>query len=121
MLGVSETRLVHGEVILPQAGVAAGPADVIIQVEDISRADAPSVVVGEQRKSDILLRPGDVLSFAVEIPAEIVDARHHCSVRAHFSRSKSGEIAAGDLLSTQTYPVLTRGYGDAVRVSVKPV
>ncbi len=118
---MSNTRAIHGEVILPTSGVNAGPADVIVQVEDISRADAPSIVVGEERKSGVWVKPGDVLPFTIEIPAANVNNAHNYSVRAHISRSKSRDVEAGDLLSTQTYPVLTRGYGDTVRVKVRPV
>jgi len=43
------------------------------------------------------------------------------SVSVHIDVSGSGEIERGDLISTQIYPVLTRGHGDEARVQVKRV
>ena len=115
------SHAVRGEVVLPSAGIAAGTAEVTIQVEDVSRADAPSIVIGEQRMSGVAVGAGGVLPFTIEIPAGLVDGRRNYSVRAHISRSGSNEVSVGDLVSTQSYPVLTRGFGDRVRIVVKPV
>ena len=111
---------VSGEVILP-AEVPADRADVIVQVEDVSRADAPSVVVGEKRLPRVALRPGAKLPFEVEIPEGALDESHSYSVRAHVDVSGSGEVETNDLVTTQSYPVLTRGHGDSVKLQVKKV
>ncbi len=113
--------IVRGEIVLPATGAPATAANVIVRVEDISRADAPTVIVGEQRQSDVSLSPGTALPFAVEIPGERVDSRRMYSVSVHIDVSGSGEIERGDLISTQIYPVLTRGHGDEARVQVKRV
>jgi len=118
---VENTRTVRGQIALPSIGLPTKAAQVIVQVEDISRADAPSTVVGEERLRDVRLGSETVLPFAVRLPAGLVDERHSYSVRVHIDVSGSGNVSAGDLLSTQTYPVLTRGYGDEVRIQVKPV
>jgi hypothetical protein len=67
------------------------------------------------------LRGGAVLPFVVEIPAELVDDHHNYSVRVHVDVSGSGEVNVGDLVSTQTYPVLTHGLGNEARINVKSV
>ena len=121
MGGVKRTHVVRGEITLPSADLPAETADVIVQVEDVSRADAPSLVIGEQRQSGVSLRPGAVLPFAVEIPAEIVDERRNYAVSVHIDLSGSGQVEVGDLVSTQTYPVLTRGYGNEVWIKVTRV
>lgn len=113
--------MVRGEIVLPSTGVGATSADVIVQVEDISRADAPSIVVGEQRQRGVSLHEGAVLPFVVEIPAGLIDGRRSYSVRVHVDVSGSGAVRAGDLVSTQTYPVLTRGHGAEARITVRPV
>jgi uncharacterized lipoprotein YbaY len=118
---VGKSRTVQGEIVLPAAGVSPGPADVIVFVEDVSRADAPSVVIGEQRQNGVLLRPGLRFPFAVQIPNELIDERNLYSVRAHVDKSGSGEVKTGDFVSTQTYPVLTRGYGTSVTINVRRV
>lgn len=116
-----KTRTVQGEIILPGNDLPAETADVIVQVEDVSRADAPSVVIAEQRQSGVSLRGGAVLPFVVEVPAERVDERNSYSVRVHVDVSTPGEVNVGDLVSTQSHPVLTRGHGDRVQVNVKLV
>ncbi len=121
MSDTEETRTVRGEIILPSANLPAEIADLIVQVEDVSRADAPSVVIAEQRQPGIYLRGGAVLPFVVEVPEELVDERNSHSVRVHVDVSGSGEIEVGDLVSTQSYPVLTRGRGNEARINVKLV
>ena len=115
-----QKRIVQGEIDLP-SDVPGGPADVVVEVEDISRSDAPSQVVAAQRLRRSHLQPGGVLPFKVEVPADRVDERRLYSVRVHVDRSGSGEVEKGDLISTQTYPVLTRGHGNEARVKVRSV
>jgi putative lipoprotein len=121
MSDVEETNTVRGQIVLPNVEFQAGTADLIVQVEDVSRADAPSVVVGEQRISRVPLRAGAVLPFAVAIPAGLVDPNRSYSVRAHLDVSGSGKVDVGDLITTQSYPVLTKGYGNETKVTVKRV
>ncbi|MGH8587077.1 MAG: YbaY family lipoprotein [Gammaproteobacteria bacterium] len=116
-----ESRSVRGEIVLPTSELPAKPVDVVIQVEDVSRADAPSTVISQQRQEGVSLRPGGVLPFAVEVPADLVDERRSYSLRVHIDVSGSGEVETGDLVSTESYPVLTRGHGTQSRVRVKRV
>ncbi|MCI0636571.1 MAG: YbaY family lipoprotein [Actinobacteria bacterium] len=118
---MESTWVVRGEVVLPQVTLPAEAAELVVQVEDVSRADAPSIVVGEQRLLGVQLYGGAVLPFEIEVPAGLVDERHSYSVRAHVDISGSGEVDVGDLVSTQSYPVLTRGYGDEAVVEVRLV
>jgi putative lipoprotein len=116
-----KTQTVRGEIILPSADLPSESADLIVQVEDVSRADAPSVVIAEQRQSGISLRDGAVLPFVVEVPAELVDEHHNYSVRVHVDVSGSGEVNVGDLVSTQSYSVLTGARGNEAQINVKRV
>jgi putative lipoprotein len=116
-----KARTIRGVIILPNDDLSAETADLIVQVEDVSRADAPSVVIGEQRQSGVSLRAGAVLPFAIEVPAGLIDERHSYSVRVHINVSGSGEVDVGDLVSTQSYPVLTRGHGNEPRIKVTRV
>lgn len=117
----ADTRTVSGEIVLPTSGVSPVSALVIVQVEDISRADRPSTVVGEQRQQGVRLRAGAVLPFSVDIATRLIDERHSYSVRVHVSMSASDRVEPGDFVSTQTYPVLTRGHGTVVRIVVRRV
>ena len=118
---MSDTRVVHGEVTLPAEAEPVDAAEVVIQVEDVSRADAPSVVVAEQRLHGVSLQPGEALPFDVEVPGERIDPSSHYSVRVHVDVSGSGDVERGDFVSTRSYPVLTRGNGDEVIAEVQRV
>ena len=118
---MSEKNTIRGQVVLPNVQLPNQTADLIVQVEDVSRADAPSQVVGEQRVSGVPVQAGQVLPFAIEVPAEHIDPRNSYSVRVHVDMTGSGKIEPGDLISTQSYPVLTRGYGNEANVTVKKV
>ena len=115
------TRTVRGEIVLPEGVPADEPAYIRVQVEDVSRADAPSEVIGEWRRD--VDRLGDLrfVPFEVTVPTERIDERRLYSVRAHVAFRATGEIADGDFLSMQSYPVLTRGYGHDARVQVRRV
>jgi putative lipoprotein len=118
---MSETRIVHGEIVLPAIDLPDVAAKVLVQVEDVSRADAPSSVVGEQELKGVKLQKGAVLPFTITLPAEAIDERNSYSVRAHVDLTGSGKVEVGDLVSTQSHPVLTRGSGNEAVVPVKRV
>jgi uncharacterized lipoprotein YbaY len=118
---MSEVYAVRGQITLPNADLPPQAAVLVVQVEDVSRADAPSTVVGEQRYTNVPLRSGASIPFALEIPKELIDQQRSYSVRVHFDISGSGQVKAGDLISTQSCPVLTRGYPDVVAIPVKRV
>lgn len=121
MSTVEGTTTVRGQVVLPGVELAGETADFIIQVEDVSRADAPSTVVGEQRIPRVALKSGMALPFTVEIPADRIIPNHNYSVRVHVDLSGSGKVEKADLITMQSYPVLTQGHGNEVNVSVKQV
>ena len=117
---MAETSTVRGQVVLPNVELPNQTADLIVQVEDVSRADAPSQVVGEQRVSGVAVRAGQVLPFEIEIPGQ-VDPNRSYSVRAHVDMTGSGKVETGDFITVQSYPVLTQGYGNEANVTVKRI
>ncbi len=90
-----------------------------VSVEDSTLADESSVVVGETILEDV--------STGSEAVAEVevgdVDAGAELTVRVHVSapRGASRSLEVGDLVSTQSHPVLTHGYGDTVVVPLRRV
>jgi uncharacterized lipoprotein YbaY len=99
----------------------AKAAQVIVQVEDVSRADAPSIVVSEHRQARVPISQGGRVPFEVHVPAERIDERNSYSVSAHIDVNGSGQIQRGDLITMRTHPVLTHGYPEQVDVEVRPV
>lgn len=84
-----------------------------VTVEDVSLADAPAGVIGR-----LAFMPAGQVPIRFEVPydASAVKERHSYSVRATIRRD-------GRLLytTTQIYPVLTRGAGNAVEVELRKV
>lgn len=115
------SRVVRGHVVLAPDVPESVAGTMIVVVEDISRADAPSEVVGQQRQTGVTLEPGAAVPFTIEIPSGRIDERHSYSVRAHLDVSGTGEIDRGDFISVQTFPVLTRGRGSEARIEVRLV
>jgi uncharacterized lipoprotein YbaY len=115
----SPKRTVRGEIVLPATDVPAAASTVVVRVEDISRADAPSTIVGEQRIDHADL--SRAIPFTIDVPADLVDERALYSVHAHVDISGSGDVEVGDFVSTQTHPALTRGAEDVVVVPVRKV
>jgi uncharacterized lipoprotein YbaY len=115
------SRAVHGEIELPSDAPVFTPAHVLVELEDISRADSPSHVVKRLKFVTGTLRGRDLIPFAMEVPAEALNERNVYSVRVHVDVNGSGTVDRGDYITMQTYPVLTRGHGDKVRVVVRRV
>ncbi|MDV7142806.1 YbaY family lipoprotein [Tropicimonas sp. TH_r6] len=93
----------------------AMPPDAVltVEVQDVSRADAPAEVIAHQT----IASPGNPpYAFAFDFDPETIDPAHSYSMRATMHQD-------GKLLMTtdQAYPVLTRGAGDSVEMVMKMV
>ncbi|MFG3516996.1 MULTISPECIES: YbaY family lipoprotein [Streptomyces] len=99
------TGTVTGLVALPPDAPAGRAASLLVEVRDVSRADAPSTVVGAQVQTDVQLSPGGRVPFSVEVPGLDPSARY--GLRVHVDRSGSGTVESGDLLSTRAVLVRT--------------
>lgn len=93
-------------------------ATVRVRVHDVSSADEEPAVAGEQVLPRAPLRAG-ALPFEVQV--DQVDPRGRYSVHVHVDLDGSGRVSEGDLLSTRSAPVLTRGAPDVVTVEVTRV
>lgn len=94
---------VSGTVAFQQLAEPAPGAILIVQIQDISRADAPAVVVGEQT----IPKPEAVpVPFAVTYDPAAIDESHEYIVHARV------EDESGNLLYTtmQNYAVITFGH-----------
>jgi putative lipoprotein len=88
----SAARQVTGEVVLPADTDASATADLVVQVEDVSRADAPSTVIAEHRTRGVSLQSGASIPFSLEVSTERVSEGNRYSVRVHIDVSGSGEV-----------------------------
>ncbi|WP_405577665.1 YbaY family lipoprotein [Streptomyces sp. NBC_01092] len=99
------TGTVSGLVALPPDTPTGTAASVLVEVRDVSLADAPSIVVGAQVQTDVPLTPGGRVPFSVDVPE--LDPAVTYGLRIHIDRSGSGTVESGDLLSTRAIPVRT--------------
>ena len=101
-----ETGTVSGTLAYRERIMLSPEAVATITLEDVSRADAPSKVIAEQK----LVNPGaPPIAFELEYPLDAIDERMSYSVRAQIE--DRGRL----MFTTDTHaPVLTRGGGDTV-------
>ena len=116
------TRPVRGRIALPPDIPRQRARAVVVQVEDVSRMDAPSTVVAEQRLEDVDLEASVELPFEVEVPAGLVDRHHRYAMRVHVDVTGSGDVTKGDYVSTASYEVLRESdVDDDVCITVRRV
>ena len=96
-----------------------GGARARVTVEDATRADASSIVLGET----VLTNLDPAVTTVAHVVVPDVDPGSLVIARVHVlsARRGTGDVERGDLISTQSHPVLTRGYGDSVVVPLKAV
>ncbi len=102
LLGCSKTPTVTGtimyteEIALPAEGVV-----VAVKIEDVSRADAPAVTIGQQ----VIENPGQVpIPFEIEYNPADIDERYVYALRARIE--VDGKLW---FINTSRYAVITRG------------
>jgi hypothetical protein len=90
-----------------------------ITVEDVTRVDEASTVVAESMITDLTLDDEPV----AEIQVDAVDPHADLIVRVHVTEGvrRGAGVERGDLVTTESYPVLTGGHGDTVRVRPRRV
>lgn len=101
---------VRGTLSLPP-GTPDSASTVTIQVENVTRADAPALIAGEQVLHDVSLRD---LHFEILVTTVDPHARYTIRARAEIT-------GGGTLLTTQSVPVLTRGAPTEVTVPITRV
>jgi len=94
-------------------------AQALVTVEDVTQADASSVVIAERVLGDLTV--GQAAETELEVGE--VDPRADLVVRVHVADAgrQTHEVEVGDLVSTQSHPVLTHGHGDSVVVRPRVV
>ena len=112
-------REITGDIVIPSDSPIINGAAVLIEVRDVSRADALSTVVAQTRLTDVNFRPGDRIPFSLIVP-EVSEAQS-LDIRIHISCTGSTDIKSGDLLTTRSYPVPSRGTSGHISVLVKRI
>jgi uncharacterized lipoprotein YbaY len=106
--------IVAGTVSYQQMIELSPDAVLTVQLQDVSKADAPATVIGETIVTEF---DGIPIPFAVSYDPEVIDTRNTYALSVRITDG------AGNLLFTNTtsYPVITQGNPSEVEVMVDPV
>ena len=110
-------RSIHGEIVLPANAPDRVAKIVLIEVRDVSVADAPSTVVASTRLEGVHSRPNGRIPFTLRAPGE-TKARM-LALRVHVDWDGDGKVASGDLLTTESIPVALAGNFGPIRATVR--
>jgi putative lipoprotein len=92
---------------------------VLIEVHDVSFADAPSTVVAKKKLERVPLSPNGRIRFALPVPE--VDVARTLALQVHVSSKGSERVSPGDLLTTTAYPLPNNGEPPPLEVRVATV
>jgi hypothetical protein len=112
---------VRSEVVLERRLPSFSHATVYVRLEDVSRVDAPSTTVDEHVLTSVSHRQGDEDRLSVDLSAPAASGRESYGVRVHVDVDGDGQVSRGDLISVESYPVLTFGHPDVVEVRLREV
>jgi uncharacterized lipoprotein YbaY len=111
----------RGKIVFEDHSSAFDDAAIHIRLEDVTRADAAAVLVTEKVLQPVSHPAGMTDGPEFEMPVHLPDRSALYSVRVHVDVHRNGQITRGDFISTQSYPVLTRGHLDSVEIKVREV
>ena len=112
-------REITGDIVIPSDCPIVNEATALIEVRDVSLADALSTVVAQTRLTDVNCRPGDRIPFSLNVP-EVSEAQS-LAIRIHISCAGSNDTKSGDLLTTRSYMVPSRGTSGYISVLVNRI
>ena len=92
-----------GRIILPANTPSGWAQKIVIEVRDVSLADAPSILIAEEQLHDIMLAPNKKIEFKIGVPE--VTSKQSLSFRVHISKDGDDHVKSGDLLTAISYPV----------------
>ncbi len=82
-------------------------AQLIVRLEKILAEDAPSETVSEYRRSGIAHEKGKPAEFEFCLHMGKTDSTARYNINAHVDVDGDEKISRGDLVSTQSYPIMT--------------
>ncbi|GLY04566.1 hypothetical protein Acsp01_49450 [Actinoplanes sp. NBRC 101535] len=92
----------RGRILFPAGARPARVARVTARVEEVSRADAPAVVIAETVREGLALDDEAEIEFEIRLPQGVGGRQ---TVRVHVDVSGSGGVTVGDYVSTASHPI----------------
>lgn len=104
------------------ADVAVGEGAVLrARVEESSVADRAPDVIARAEKQVATLPADRRVHLDIEVPEGLIEQSSSYTVFCHLDTTGSGEVSAGDALTTQVVPVLTHSAPDRAAVDLRAV
>ena len=110
-------RTIHGEILLPSDAPHREARSILVELRDVSVADAPSTVVASTRLTGVACKPGGRVPFTLEAP-ESAKGRM-LALRVHVDWDGDGSVSRGDLLTTESIRVPGAGDVGMARAPVR--
>lgn len=102
------TAVLRGVVQLPEGDHPDREVTVLLQLQEVSRADAAADVVATERHTATLPTAGaGTLPFELTYDETALDVRGTYLIRCHIDTTGSGSVDRGDYLSTTFQPLPT--------------
>ncbi|MFY9556962.1 MAG: YbaY family lipoprotein [Blastocatellia bacterium] len=117
----NDQALVTGEIFVDKQADSFSGATVHVRLEDTSYSDAPSKAAAQQTIRNVSHKKGSETRLEFALRGKRPDEKASCFVSAHVDVNNDGEVSVGDYITMESYPVLTSGYPDHVRVRVQEV
>jgi hypothetical protein len=96
----------------------ASPACLHLYLEEVGRVDAPATQLAYSSiKIDQPILAGQLMEVTLMAPPTRPEG--HYAVRAHLSLHGEVTIASDDYLTTQAYPLLSRGTANALNLAMR--
>ncbi len=113
------TRKITGHIIIPSDAPTAKARRVVVELRDVSRADAESVVVAKTELKNVAIASGAQLAYTLDAPTAA--PAQSLDLRAHVDLGGMGRVMPGDYCTTASYPVPQSGDGLAMDLYVRKV
>jgi hypothetical protein len=109
----------HCTIFLPEEPIDINGKTIEVSIEDASLADSSAIVLGSYAASiETVTKSGRRLG-PLEVSVDLPDAKSRYNVRAKIT--SDGTVKVGDLVSTQSYPLLSNQSDVAVDIKVNVV
>lgn len=113
------TRKIIGNIIFPSETPSAKARRVVVELRDVTLADASSVVVAKTELKNVEIASGAHIAFALNAPMPA--ASQSLDLWAHVDLSGAGRVMAGDYCSTASHPVPSSGSSLGIDIYVRKV
>lgn len=112
-------RRIVGHIIMPSDAPKAKARRVVVELRDVSLADASSVVLGKTELRDVDISAGTAIPYVLDVA--VSDAVRSLDLRVHVDVAAAGRVMAGDYCTTASHPVPKAGNSLAMDIYVHKV